>query len=144
AALSLPEAAELVHRIARFDSISAETPLYDMAYEAVVFFLWLNDAEGPSSILPFLRQMASRPGASAQRAAMISALDEQTWLTFAERYIDRDIKHPQGTGLSFSPAEGDTWRYTETGTERIPLKPFVIHRGWIEFDCGKWATRAQP
>lgn len=144
AALSLPDAGELVHRIAHFDSTSAETPLYDMAYEAVVFFLWLNDAEGPSSILPFLRQMAGRPGASAQRAAMISALDEQAWLSFAQRYIDRDIKHPHGTRLSFNPAEGETWRYTDTATERIPLQPFVIHRGWVEFDCGKWATRAQP
>src|SRR5690606_23438510 len=42
AALSLPELGPLDDRIHRFDSVSADTPLYEMAYEAVVFFLWME------------------------------------------------------------------------------------------------------
>jgi len=144
AALSLPEVTTLQRWIARFDGRSSDTPLYEMAYEAVVFFLWLNDAEGPSSIIPVLHQMANRPHASSQRAAMASALDGDSWLAFAQRYIDGDIKHPHGTPISVNASDGDNWRYTETGTNRITLPPFVLRRGWVEFDCGKWAADAQP
>ncbi len=144
AALALPHATVVARQVAAFDRASINMPLYEMAYEALVFFFWRNDAEGPTSILPFLRQMASRSGASAQRYAMASAMTQEAWLTFAQHYIDGDIKHPHGSPLSIDPAPGDTWRYTETRTQDIALEPFVIHRGWVEFDCGKWAAQAQP
>jgi hypothetical protein len=144
AALALPELGPLADRLARFDDVSDDTPLYEMAYEAVVFFLWLNDEKGPASIMPFLRGMAGSAGAGAQRSAMQGALGEDEWLTFAEAYIDRRIKHPHGTAISVNPSDGDTWRWTETRTQRIALQPFVIRRGWIEFDCGKWATGVRP
>jgi hypothetical protein len=144
AALALPELGALPDRLARFDDVSDDTPLYEMAYEAVVFFLWLSDEKGPASIVPFLRGMAGSAGAGAQRRAMQSALSEDEWLTFAEAYLDRRIKHPHGTTISVNPSEGDTWRWIETRTQRIVLKPFVIRRGWVEFDCGKWATTVRP
>lgn len=144
AALALPELGPLPDRIARFDATSADTPLHEMAYEAVVFFLWLNDQRGPSSILPFMHTMADRPGAWAQRRAMQEALGADEWLAFAEAYIGRDIKHPHGTPISISPAEGDTWTWNATRTENLTLEPFVIRRGWVEFECGRWATEVRP
>lgn len=144
AALSLPEIGPLNDRTYRFDSVSDDTPLYEMAYEAVVFFLWLNDETGPSGIMPFLNQMAPRAGAGAQRSAMQRALAADQWLSFAQAYIDGDIKHPHGTALSFNPSDGDTWRWSETRTERVTLEPFVIHRSWLEFECGEWTTEVQP
>lgn len=144
AALALPELGPLPARIARFDSASPGTPLYEMAYEAVVFFLWLNDERGPSAVVPFLRQMADRPGAAAQRAAMARALSADEWLDFAETYLDGDIKHPHGTRLSVNPTAGESWRFRETGNVTIRLETFVIHRGWIEFECGRWRTSTDP
>ncbi|OQM76536.1 hypothetical protein [Manganibacter manganicus] len=144
AALSLPEIGPLNDRTYRFDSVSDDTPLYEMAYEAVVFFLWLNDETGPSGVMPFLHQMASRAGAGAQRSAMQGALTADQWLSFAQAYIGRDIKHPHGTALSINPSDGDTWHWSETRTERIRLDPFVIRRGWVELECGEWATEVRP
>jgi hypothetical protein len=144
AALALAELGPLPEHIAGFDEVSADTPLYEMAYEAVVFFLWLNDDRGPASILPLLRGMPGRSGAGAQRNALESALSPDDWLRFAQAYIDGDIKHPHGTALSINPSDGDTWHWTETATENITLEPFVIRRGWVEFDCGEWATEVQP
>jgi hypothetical protein len=144
AALALPELGPLADRTYRFDSTSADTPIYEMAYEAVVFFLWLNDEVGPSGVMPFLHQMASRAGAGAQRSAMQGVLTADQWLSFAQAYIDGNIKHPHGTPLSFNPSDGDTWRWTEARTERITLEPFVIRRGWVEFECGEWTTEVQP
>lgn len=144
AALALPEAELLNRQIAAFDRASAETPLYQMAYEAVVFFLWRNDAEGPSSILPFLHRMAANSGAGAQRSAMAAALNEEGWLDFSQHYIDGDIKHPHGTPISVNPSNGETWRYTGSGRRTTTLEPFVLRRGIIEFDCGKWSTQVLP
>jgi hypothetical protein len=144
AALSLPEIGPLDDRAYHFDSASADTPLYEMAYEAVVFFLWLNDEVGPSGVMPFLHQMAPRAGAGAQRSAMQRALTTDQWLSFAQAYIDSDIKHPHGTALSINPSGGETWHWAETRTERIILEPFAIRRGWMEFGCGEWTTEVQP
>lgn len=144
AVLAIGDSQWLRRRLSVFDKLSPDTPLYELAYSASIFFLWLDGVHGPQAILPFLEQMAGSSAASAQRSAMRNALDADKWLAFAQAYLDGDIRFPNGGALPLNPAEGDTWRWTETRTETITLEPFVLHRGWIEFDCGRWLPRSEP
>ncbi|HLS68002.1 MAG TPA: hypothetical protein VK035_01575 [Kiloniellales bacterium] len=144
AALAVSDREVLARRVASFDGLSADTPLYELAYSASVFFFWLGKERGPTGILPFLRRMANSSAAPAQRRAMRAALDADEWLAFAQAYLDQDIAYPDGSMLPSSPSEGDSWRWSETRVEAVTLDPFVLHRGWIEFDCGRWRTRGDP
>ena len=144
AGLAVSDRGVLSRRIAAFDRLSADTPLYEMAYPASVFFFWLGHERGPAGILPFLQQMAGSPAASAQRSAMRGALGANEWLAFAQAYLDQDIAYPDGGALPSTPTEGDTWRWTETRVEAVTLEPFVLRRGWIEFACGRWRLHADP
>lgn len=81
-------------------------------------FLWLNDEMGPSGVMPFLHQMASRAGAGAQRSAMQRALAADQWLSFAQAYIGGDKKHPHGTVLSINPSGSPV----RSGTGALCLK----------------------
>lgn len=144
AGLAVSDREELSRLVAAFDRLSADTPLYELAYPASVFFFWLGGERGSSGILPFLQQMAGSPAASAQRSAMRAVLDADEWLAFAQAYLDQDITYPDGGALPSNPTEGDTWRWSETRVEPVILEPFVLQRGWIEFECGRWRPSADP
>ena len=144
AGLAVSDREVLSGRVARFDLLSPDTPLYEMAYPAAVFFLWLGGEHGAHSIVPLLNQMAGNSAASAQRSAMRRALGADEWLAFAQAYLDRSIRYPDGSLLPGSPTDGDTWRWNETRTETVTLEPFVLHRGWVEFDCGRWLAGTNP
>lgn len=145
AALALPDPGPLPDEVDRFDSSSATTPLNAMAYEASPFFLWLGQNASPAGVMGFLREMASDRSESAQRAAMAAALPQEDWLLFAQDYLDGAIRHPHGTDLSFAePAQGDAWTWSATQTRTAPLEPFVLHRGVIAFECGRWRTSVDP
>lgn len=144
AALAVADPGPLPERVETFNEISADVALYDMAYASVVFFLWLGEERGAAGILPFLRGMADNPSAAAQRAAMASAVSADDWLRFAQAYLDREIRHPHGTGLALEPSEGEDWAWDRTRTETIGLEPFVLKRGWLVFQCGRWGTDARP
>lgn len=144
AGLSVSDREVLSRRVAAFDRVSATTPLYEMAYAASVFFFWLGDDQAPTAILPFLHQMASGSSAAAQQRAMRAALDADAWLTFAQAYLDQSIPYPDGSTLPSRPSEGETWRWTETRVETLSIDPFVLRRGWVEFDCGRWRSSGDP
>lgn len=144
AGLAISDKEVLSGRVALFDRLSADTPLYEMAYPAAVFFFWLGGESGPAAIVPFLDQMAGNSAASAQRSAMRRALGADQWLAFAQAYLDQSIRYPDGGSLAATPTDGDTWRWAETRTETITLQPYVLHRGWIGFDCGRWLPRSEP
>lgn len=143
-ALALPDTDLLSRRLARFDRVSPDTPLYEMAYEAVAFFLWLGADRGPAAILPLLQNMATSSSAAAQQSAMRAMLDERGWLRFAQDYLDKAIAHPLGAPLAWAPADGELWRFDSTRTRTMRLAPFVLMRGWIEYECGHWDNTAEP
>jgi hypothetical protein len=127
--------------------VTNRQPLYEMSYEAVIFFFWHYQEYGLDELMPFLRQMASTDGAEAQMRAMRAALDDDGWVSFAQAYDDRRIRHPTGLPLSFGPrVEGETWSITsDYSSHERELRPFVIELGWADYSCGKWEneTNAQ-
>lgn len=144
AALAVPEIGPMHGFIGGFDAASSATPLNDMAYEASVFFLWLGEEVSPPGVMRFLRGMAASRGAAAQRAAMAAALPQADWLRFAQAYLDGEIRHPHGTDLGISPAEGEVWSWSATRTQSVTLEPFVLARGVAAFECGRWRAAARP
>lgn len=145
AALAVPARGDLFNRTAAFDAaVAANTPLYEQTYGATVFFYWFHARSGPGALMDFLRAMAGAGGAGAQRSAMRSALSAADWLAFAERYADREIAHPNGSPLAFSGDDGENIYFDESRTERTRLSPFVLRRGWVTFDCGRWRNEVRP
>lgn len=144
ASAAVPDLSDLQNRVDGFETASPDTPLFHMAYRAVVFFFWFVGERGDAAVLPFLSGMATSSSDSAQAAAMADALSDEEWLAFAEAYLDGEIRRPRGEPVSFAPWQGDTVRWDATRSERRPLRPFVIDRAWLECDCGTWTTAADP
>lgn len=144
AGLSIPDTAPFAADIAAFESDSPTTPLNRMAYGAVVFFFWLGGDMAPGEVMMFLSGMAPSRADSAQRAAMASALPQERWLDFAEAYLDGEIRYPSGAPLTLSPQQGEIWEWSATQTRTAPLDPFVLHRGVLAFQCGRWMTSVTP
>ena len=143
AALALPDPGPMRQFVAGFNAASDSTALNRLAYEAVVFFLWLG-ADEPNRVMTFLNRMAHSREESAQRAAMVEALPQAEWLRFASAYLDSDIRHPHGADLGLEPSEGAVWQWSETRTEEMSLEPFVLRRGVVAFECGRWRTTVAP
>lgn len=136
----------LPSRVASFDrQVEEGRSLIEMAYGATPFFIWLANERGPSSVVPFLRQMADSRAPSAQYAAMRSALPPEDWQRFAQDYIDGNIQRPRGAGpLPFSVSEGETWTWSASRAEDIELAPFTITHGRVHFECGAWRIETRP
>ncbi|MBP6749660.1 MAG: hypothetical protein KA144_08475, partial [Xanthomonadaceae bacterium] len=75
---------------------------------------------------------------------MRDALPAADWQRFAQDYLDQRIRDGQGASIGSAPAGGDDWTFADTRTERIALEPFVLRRGYVNFECGRWAVRASP
>ena len=134
AALALPEVDLLQQRLTRFDRVSADTPLHQMSYEAVVFFLWLGSARHPWAVIPFLKRMALEPDPAAQAQAMMKALPLEGWMEFARHYMEGRIPHPHDTPLTCRPTLGEDSLAVAKEAD-IELEPFVLYRGWYEAAC---------
>lgn len=144
AILALPDDGRLTARVEAFDTQSPTTPLNNMAYGAVVFFMWLGADASPPYVMNFLRRMAPSNDETAQRAAMGAALARERWLDFSQAYLDRAITDPRGGRLALNPADGEIWEWSATQTRTVSLTPFLIHRGVIAFQCGRWGARVTP
>lgn len=144
AMLALPERGRLDSRIAAFDEYSPTQPLNEMAYASVVFFLWLGGDASPPAVMTLLSGMAESADVPAQRRAMASALPQERWLSFAQAYLDRRISDPRGVPIGVNPAEGEIWEWSATQTRTASLTPFVLHRGVVSFECGRWRTNVSP
>lgn len=140
AALAVPEMGPLEQFLRDFDADSPTVALNDMAYGAVVFFLWYAAETSPAGVMSFLHGMAESADASAQHAAMLSLLPQERWLDFGEAYFDRNIPHPHGIELLFEYNTGDDWTWTATRTQNVELAPFTLVRGVARFRCGTWAN----
>ena len=146
--LAIEEEGVLPELMGDFEAaVEAGTPLYRMSYEAALFFLWLGNERRPSTILPFLRQMATSSSDGAQIAAMGDALPAEDWQHFAQDYLDGAIGGAHGERYRWpagSMGDGTTWRFEGNRVERIELAPFVLTRGWLDFDCGTWHLESRP
>lgn len=143
-ALTDPESPLTLERTARFERrVDEGVPIYDMDYDAVMLFYWMHHERGSSQLMPFLEMMSSSNSDAGQRAAMRAALSDDEWRGFVEAYADRSITTTAGADLGFSD-EGDTILFDSTRTERFPLEPFVITRGWLEYECGAWENELRP
>lgn len=141
---ALPPPSYLQDRVSAFDSDSPSVALNAMSYNAYVFFAWLGGAHGHTSVVPFLRAMASSPAASAQRTAMAGALPAAEWLKFAEDYVDRRIHDGQGASINSTPTPGDQWEWRDSRTQNAHLEPFVVERDRLSFHCGRWNVTPRP
>ncbi|MGH6950641.1 MAG: hypothetical protein ACREH4_07195 [Vitreimonas sp.] len=144
AALSVPDLETMRGFLDGFDAASPATPLNRMAYEASVFFLWLGQDRSPPQVMLFLAGMAPSRAESAQRTAMLDALPQESWLKFAEDYLDDRIRHPHGGDLGLNPGEGEVWTWSATRTQSQPIEPFTLVRSKLVFECGRWRTSVRP
>jgi hypothetical protein len=131
-----------LNRVAPFEAeVARRTPLYEMSYEAAVFFFWRNQEYGLPALLPFLRQMAESGDAGSQMAAMARALPYEAWMEFAQAYDDRRIFAPGGGPLTFASqrVDGERWAVaSDFSTHTRDLRPFVLELGWTAYQCGGW------
>lgn len=144
AALALPDAAVINRRVSTFDEASQTVPLIRMAYGTAVFFAWLGAEESPPGVMRFLHGMAESTTDAAQRSAMGAVLSQERWLDFAQAYLDRTITDPHGRPVAVNPTEGDVWEWSASQTRTASLEPFLLHRGVVAFQCGRWSTGVNP
>lgn len=123
-------------------AVSARTPLYEMSYEAAIFFYWLIQHRDIGGLMPFLAGMSGVGGADGQRAAMRDALSDEQWLHFAEAFVDEAILHPHDQPLGLQGRFPIEYRFIEaTGTQRMTFEPFAVIPGMAEYECGRWENR---
>lgn len=123
-------------------AVAERRPLYEMRYEAVIFFYWLIQHRGIAALMPFLAGMSGEGSAGGQRAAMREAMSEAEWLDFAEAYADEAILHPHDQPLGLEgrfPVE--SVQVTESGSQRLTFEPFALIPGTAWYDCGRWENR---
>ena len=101
-----------------------------MSYEAVPWYLWLGDTEGPQAVRDFV---ASARG--------IESIDATQWGDFALAYFDRRIRMPDGRAMPSTPVLGGT--IAIHGDDRLrmpPSTPYTIGNAVFAFDRGKVYT----
>ena len=139
AALAVPWPGREAAILERFETNVKDGRAIDqMAHAAGAFFYWLAAKEGATGVMDFCRKMPVATGAAAQQAAMRNALDQDGWQNFAEAYMDQFVRSPSGAAVT--PDDGQEWHFNRSRERRISLQPFVIKRGHINIDCGKWES----
>jgi hypothetical protein len=141
---AVPAPDYLQGRVRAFDSDSPSVALNAMSYNAYVFFAWLGGAHGHTSVVPFLRNMASSAAPGAQRTAMADALTASEWLRFAEAYLDQQIRDGQGASINSTPVPGELWEWRDSRVQNAHLDPFVLARNRLNFHCGRWSVTPRP
>lgn len=142
--VAVPPPSYMRERVQNFDANSLRTPLNMLSYDAYVFFAWLGGARGRTSVMPFIRGMASSNSETAQRRAMMDAMPASEWLSFAKDYVDKRIRDGQGASINSSPVFMDTFAWENTRTQVVNLVPFLIQRADLSLQCGRWRMTARP
>lgn len=126
-------------------AVATHLPLYQMSYEAVIFFYWLDQQRGITGLMPFLSGMSATGGDAGQRDAMRDAMSDEAWLDFAKAYIDDTITHPHGMPLGLDGRfPNETVTVSQTGTQTRTFEPFAVISGQADYACGKWENRTRP
>ncbi|HEU0152494.1 MAG TPA: hypothetical protein VFQ84_04015 [Arenimonas sp.] len=127
----------------QYDQDSPDVPLLDMNYPAQVFFLWLGGSRGSEAIPPFIAGMASAPGRAAQLEAMRERIPMDTWMAFAQDYIDGRIRLPGGRELPGGVDFGRTTVIDGPRTVAFDTSEYVLTRQQLLFKKGRTYTLAQ-
>jgi hypothetical protein len=141
-AVAARERSRYDHTASFATAVRNRQPLYEMSYDAIIFFFWHNQEKGLDQLMPFLGRMAGAGDAAAQMRAMNSALSDDDWISFAEAFDDGRIRHPDGLPLSFGARiEGETWSIaSDFSAHDRELRPFAIELGWADYSCGTWGN----
>jgi hypothetical protein len=131
-------------RVRTFDATSSDTPLNRMTYDAYVFFAWLGGARNRTSVMPFLRRMASSTAETSQRRAMTAAMPANEWLSFAKDYLDQRIQDGQGASIHSSPIFIDSFSWDSSRVQTLNPLPFVLQRADLSLHCGRWRMTTRP
>ena len=142
--LALPDPLDYEELALQFADLVQTKPLYRHDYPAVVFFLWLAQADGPHGVLPFLAGMPQDPSDSAQRIALRDALGEARWMQFAQALADNEIRRPHGPQPRITLALRNDWAWNRDRTDTLQLKPFTIVLAVSRIDCGQWEPDVSP
>ena len=140
--LALPEiVAPGLAGLAR-DYAQSEAPLYEMDYQAAIFFHWLAGVRGPQSVMAALRQAATSDAEGAQVAMLSSLQDQQAWLNYARAIADGAVPGPTGAPLPTTrePMRRETWGGNLVAD--LQPDPFVHFEGEMTFECGEWRLDA--
>lgn len=121
---------------ADFADRSRENWLFDLSYDANIFFQhYANTSGGPSGLLSFLQGLPTTGGQEAQaRALKAAGMEEEAFHQFGQTYLDGQIADScQGSQI---PAEGDlgvndTFQLEEVGqleTRELESGPYTVAR----------------
>lgn len=134
--------ADISAAIDAFDAASPDTALTSMQYASVVFFSWLAQARGAEAIVQLMRAMPAAGGEAAQQQALASFMAPAQWQAFAQDYLDRRIRRPDGRVLATAPFAGDIYVWSDArSAHALSARPFVLARAQLEFACGNWSIR---
>ncbi|MFN3960441.1 MAG: hypothetical protein ACK4NP_11065 [Parvularculaceae bacterium] len=136
--LVVPDTEQLDFFARGFDELSPETPLIDLSYESVVFFLWLHQKVGPlTGVRRLIDAMPATAGREAQVAALAGAVSLDRWTSFAEDYLDSKIRQPAGRAVPTTPRTSPETVFTGPRTKTTTTRPFLLRRETLTFREGK-------
>ena len=116
--------------IPNFDAEIQSIALDRMTYEAVPWYLWLGETEGPQAVRDFIASVRG-----------IEAIDADRWGDFAQAYFDRRIHMPDGRAMPSTPQLGGTIAIHGDDHLRMPPStPYTIGNAVFAFDRGKVYT----
>lgn len=123
------------HFIADYDRLSPTTPLSDLAYESLVFFLWYAQVYGPDAVLLLAEVM---PTGAYGAAELASALPPEAWRDFGWAYLDGAIRFPDGRPVNSAPDQGALKRLTDGDRLHIAAPALALPRVRLAVPPGHW------
>jgi hypothetical protein len=122
----------------QFDTQSIGLPLLDMDYANEVFFQYLAGRIDDAGILDLMENMPASEGRGAQLNRLAAYPDiEALFHDFAQAYLDQKIADTGGGMLDIEPGVDQVRAFSESRTEAIPIRSFLVARGVFVFPQGK-------
>lgn len=121
--------------IAEFDRLSPDTPLTDLAYASLVFFLWFAEVYGPEAVLLLAEVM---PTGAYGAAELASALPPEAWRDFGWAYLDGAVRFPDGRPVNSAPDQGALKRLTDGDRLHIEAPALALPRVRLAVPPGLW------
>ena len=125
-----------------FDEMAESTPLPEMDYPAVVFFLWLHQTREPRGVGRFIEDMTIEPGPAAQRAALRAQIPLDQWLDFGQTYLDSRLRQPGGRTPTWLINGGERVVFDRPRSHRSFADEFTLPRETFVFKKGRTYTLA--
>lgn len=121
-------------RLPRFDRSSRTTPLFDMGYEAFIWWQFLGNREGPAAIAD-MHLRIDRAGDFGRAAMQVYGREFQAFVVdfMAGKISDEGVGFfDRGVRLNAPSRKVD--KNSQGDTIDFEVEPFVAGRYWIEYD----------